>query len=55
MQSEASLGNWKAAIQDALGENGYYVSNMVPEIELIIGKQRRRGFWVLRKRKAALS
>jgi serine/threonine protein kinase len=38
-QSEAELGRWRDALCDALGPNGQLVVNLIPEIELVIGKQ----------------
>src|SRR6202008_737958 len=38
-KSEAELGNWRDALRDALGPNGQLVVNLIPEIELVIGKQ----------------
>ena len=38
-QSEAELGRWRDALRDALGPNGQLIVNLVPELELVIGKQ----------------
>src|SRR6202035_5696684 len=38
-QSEAKLGRWRNALRGALGPNGQLVVNLVPELELVIGKQ----------------
>jgi PAS domain S-box-containing protein len=38
-QSEEELGRWRASLIDALGPNGQLMVNLVPELELIIGKQ----------------
>ena len=38
-QSEAELGHWRDALREALGPNGALIANLVPELELIIGKQ----------------
>jgi PAS domain S-box-containing protein len=38
-QSEAELGLWRDNLQEALGSNGALIINLVPELELIIGKQ----------------
>jgi predicted ATPase len=38
-QSEAELGRWRDALRGALGPNGQLVVNLIPEIELVIGKQ----------------
>jgi len=38
-QSEAELGRWRDSLSEALGSNGQLIVNLVPELELIIGKQ----------------
>jgi PAS domain S-box-containing protein len=38
-QSEAELGRWRASLIGALGPNGQLMVNLVPELELVIGKQ----------------
>ncbi len=38
-QSEAELGQWRDALSEALGPNGQLIVNLVPELELVIGKQ----------------
>src|SRR6202047_450344 len=38
-QSEAALGRWREALTEALGVNGQLIVNLVPELELVIGKQ----------------
>jgi predicted ATPase/signal transduction histidine kinase/GAF domain-containing protein/CheY-like chemotaxis protein len=38
-QSEMELGRWRDAFREALGANGQLIANLVPELELIIGKQ----------------
>jgi len=38
-QSEAELGRWRDALGEALGPNGQLIVNLVPELELVIGKQ----------------
>jgi PAS domain S-box-containing protein len=38
-QSEEELGRWRASLIDELGPNGQLMVNLVPELELIIGKQ----------------
>jgi predicted ATPase/signal transduction histidine kinase/CheY-like chemotaxis protein len=38
-QSEAKLSRWQHSIQEALGANGALIINLIPELELIIGKQ----------------
>jgi predicted ATPase len=39
-QSEAELGRWRVSLSEALGPNGQLMVNLVPELELVIGKQR---------------
>jgi PAS domain S-box-containing protein len=38
-RSEAELGRWQDALREALGSNGQLIVNLVPELELVIGKQ----------------
>jgi PAS domain S-box-containing protein len=38
-QSEAELGRWRDALSEALDPNGQLIVNLVPELELVIGKQ----------------
>jgi PAS domain S-box-containing protein len=38
-QSEAELGPWRDAMIDAMGPNAQLIVNLVPELELVIGKQ----------------
>jgi predicted ATPase len=38
-KSEAEVTHWRTAIQQAMGANGQLVVNLIPELELIIGKQ----------------
>src|ERR1700716_2687819 len=38
-KNEQEVGRWRDAIRDAVGVNGQLVVNLVPELELIIGKQ----------------
>src|SRR6266404_5375055 len=38
-QSEAELGRWQDAIQQAVGPNGQLIVDLIPELELVIGKQ----------------
>src|SRR6202166_3789061 len=38
-QSEAELGRWRVSLSEALGPNGQLIVNLVPELELVIGKQ----------------
>ncbi|HWT07286.1 MAG TPA: serine/threonine-protein kinase PknK, partial [Xanthomonadales bacterium] len=39
-QSDVELGRWREAIREALRDNGQLIVNLVPELELVIGKQR---------------
>jgi PAS domain S-box-containing protein len=39
VKSDAEVGHWRRALQEALGVNGQLVINLVPEVEFIIGKQ----------------
>ena len=38
-KSEAEVSQWRDALLEALGPNGQLIVNLVPELELIIGKQ----------------
>src|ERR1700688_1227020 len=38
-QTDAELGRWRASLCEALGPNGQLIVNLVPELELVIGKQ----------------
>jgi predicted ATPase/signal transduction histidine kinase len=38
-QSEGELGWWRGALSEALGSNGQLIVNLVPALELVIGKQ----------------
>jgi len=38
-QSEEELGRWRDSLSQALGQNGQLIVNLVPELELVIGKQ----------------
>jgi len=38
-QSEVEIGRWRDALCEALGPNGQLIMNLVPELELVIGKQ----------------
>jgi len=38
-QSDAELSEWRDALRDALGSNGRLMTDLVPELELIIGEQ----------------
>jgi PAS domain S-box-containing protein len=39
-QSDAELSRWQDALREALRDNGQLMVNLVPELELVIGKQR---------------
>src|SRR6266404_1686936 len=39
VKSEAEVGQWRHALQEALGPNGQLIVNLIPEVEFIIGKQ----------------
>jgi predicted ATPase len=38
-QGEAELGRWRDSFSEALGSNGQLMVSLVPELELIVGKQ----------------
>src|SRR5271156_347493 len=38
-RGEVELGEWRDALRDALGANGSLIVNLVPELELVMGKQ----------------
>jgi PAS domain S-box-containing protein len=38
-QNEEALGRWRDCLLEALGPNGELIVNLVPELELVIGKQ----------------
>ena len=38
-QGEMELGRWRDSFTEALGSNGQLIVNLVPELELIVGKQ----------------
>src|SRR6202040_1087471 len=38
-QSDAELGGWRDFLIEALGPNGQLIVNLVPELELVIGKK----------------
>ena len=38
-QNEKALGRWRDCLLEALGPNGELIVNLVPELELVIGKQ----------------
>ena len=37
-KSDADVARWRESLKDALGQNGQLIVNLIPEIELIIGK-----------------
>ena len=37
--SEAEVSRWRDALREALGSNGRLIADLVPELELVIGKQ----------------
>ena len=39
VKSEAEVAHWRRALQEALAPNGQLIINLIPEVELIIGKQ----------------
>ena len=39
LKSEAEVGHWRSAFQEALGQNGQLIINLIPEVEFILGKQ----------------
>ncbi|MGK5092104.1 AAA family ATPase [Deltaproteobacteria bacterium TL4] len=39
IESDASIENWKKRLTAALGKNGKVISEVIPEIEMIIGEQ----------------
>ncbi|CUW39718.1 putative ATPase (modular protein) [Magnetospirillum sp. XM-1] len=38
-QGDAQLEEWRQAIQDALGQNGRLITDLIPELTLLIGEQ----------------
>src|SRR4029077_6828135 len=38
-KSEEEVGHWRDAIREAIGTNGQLMVNLIPELELIIGRQ----------------
>jgi predicted ATPase/signal transduction histidine kinase len=38
-RGEVEIGRWRNSLNDALGSNGQLIVNLVPELELILGKQ----------------
>jgi len=39
VKSDAEVGHWRHALQEALGANGQLIINFISEVEIIIGKQ----------------
>jgi PAS domain S-box-containing protein len=39
VKSDAEVGGWRHALQEALGANGQLIISLIPEVEFIIGKQ----------------
>ncbi|MGA7110424.1 MAG: sigma 54-interacting transcriptional regulator [Terracidiphilus sp.] len=39
VKSEAEVDRWRGAIQEAIAPNGQLIVNLIPEVELIVGKQ----------------
>src|SRR3984957_7928593 len=38
-QSDKELAHWRDSLQEAVGTNGQLIVNLIPEVELVIGKQ----------------
>src|SRR5258708_4341708 len=38
-QSDTELARWRTLLQEAVGVNGQLIVNLIPEVELVIGKQ----------------
>src|SRR5271165_3355089 len=38
-KSDEEVGHWRDALSEALGPNGQLIVNLIPELELVIGKQ----------------
>jgi len=38
-KSEEEVGHWREAIRQAIGPNGQLITNLIPELDLIIGQQ----------------
>jgi PAS domain S-box-containing protein len=38
-ESETELGRWRDSLSEAIGPNGQLIVNLIPELELVIGKQ----------------
>src|SRR5438105_533242 len=39
VKSESEVAHWRHALQEAVGTNGQFIVNLIPEVEFIIGKQ----------------
>jgi PAS domain S-box-containing protein len=39
VKNDAEVGDWRHALQEALGVNGQLIVNLIPEVEFILGKQ----------------
>ncbi len=39
VKSEGEMGQWRGALQEAVGPNGQLIVNLIPEVEFILGKQ----------------
>jgi predicted ATPase/GAF domain-containing protein len=39
VKSEAEVSHWRRVLQEALGANGQLIINLIPEVEIIVGKQ----------------
>jgi PAS domain S-box-containing protein len=39
VKSEAEMERWRGSLQEAVGQNGQLIVNLIPELALIIGKQ----------------
>jgi PAS domain S-box-containing protein len=38
-QSDTELAHWRDSLQEAVGANGQLIVNLIPEVELVLGKQ----------------
>ena len=38
-KGDEEVGQWREALREAVGANGQLISNLIPEVELVIGKQ----------------
>jgi len=39
LKSESEVNQWRGALREALGSNGQLIMNLVPQLDLVIGKQ----------------